>query len=404
MLTDSKGQKAAARMGRPPPARVVDLPRAVARLGDRASRLVTFLGRVDPLADAVVETIESLPPGAGWRLVGDASAHGIASVPAARVPESFRALFGQIEETPVWADWKTIDHGGQLLIRSGFLGGIVLGTKSLVHGYASPAGNKPLILTGRLEHQASRRLNETARFVQAVCQTRGMRPGADGWQIAIRVRLIHAQVRRMILRSDRWRLEEWGAPINQHDMAGTSLLFSLSVILGLQALGLQIEDEEAERYIQLWRFVSHVLGVDPELIPASMYDATRLAELIATLQGPPDEDSRSLTRALLESSRDAAKTPTEAKNMERRVLFARAMCRHLVGEELADALGVPRTPWSLAVPVVQRLVRGAELVRSTVPFADGRAIAAGNRYWARVVDVGLAGATAEFGLPDRLVA
>jgi hypothetical protein len=384
------------------PARVIDLPRARARLGDRVARLVTFLDRVDPLADAVIETIDALPRGDGWRLVEQAGAHGIASVP--RAPESFRALFRQIEETPVWTDWKTIDRGGELLFRAGFLGGVVLGTKSLIHGYASPAGNKPLVLTGRLEQQASRRLNETARFVQAVSRPRGMRPGGDGWQIAIRVRLIHAQVRSMILRSGRWRADLWGAPINQHDMAGTSLLFSLSVILGLRSLGVQIAEEEAERYVQLWRLVSHVLGVDPELIPGSMYDATGLADMIGAIQGPPDADSVSLTRALLQSPRAEAKTRAEARNMERQVHFAEAMCRHLVGQDLADALEVPRTPWRFTVGIVQRLVRGAELVRSSVPFGDVPAIAVGERYWDRVIAVGLSGAGANFGLPDRLVA
>jgi hypothetical protein len=383
------------------PSRVVDLPRARARLGERAARLVSFLDRVDPLADAAVETIERLPRGEGWRIVEAASARGIATMPEA--PAAIRALFAQIEETPVWADWKTIDHAGNLLVRSGFLGGVVLGAKSLVLGYASPAGNKPLVMTGRLEHQASRRINETARFVQAVCRPRGMRPGGDGWQIAIRVRLIHAQVRHMILKSPGlWRPEAWGAPLNQHDMAGTALLFSHSVITGLRSLGMRVDEDEAERYMQLWRFVGHVLGVEPEVCAASMYDATRLEEAILTLQAPPDDDSRSLTRALLESPRTQAKTPAQKRNAERQVRFGQAMCRHLVGDALANALDVPRSPWSLAVGVVQRLVRGAELVRTSVPFAEGTATAAGNRYWDRVVEVGLAGATAEFALPERL--
>ena len=384
------------------PARAVDVPRARARFGERATRLVSFFDRVDPLGDAAIEAIDAMPPGVGWRTVQDAAARGIASTPNA--PREIRALFAQIEDVPVWTDWKTIDRGGDLLLRAGPLGGIVLGTKSLVHGYASPAGNKPLVLTGRLESQAGRRLNETARFVQAVCRPRGMRPFAEGWQIAVRVRLIHAQVRRMILKSGTWRADLWGAPINQHDMAGTSLLFSLVVIEGLKSLGMHIDADEAERYIQLWRFVGHVLGVEPEINSGSMYDATRLAELIDAIQSSPDSDSRALTRALLDSPRDGAKTPSERRNGERRVRFAEAMCRHLMGDPLADALAVPRTPWRFAVPIVTRLVRGAELLRSSVPFADGSAIAVGNRYWDRVVEIGLAGATAEFALPDKLAA
>jgi hypothetical protein len=384
------------------PSRVVDLPRARARFGDRAVRLAEFLSEVDPLADDAVAAIEAMPTGEGWRVVEQAALRGIASVP--RAPEALRALFAQIERTPVWYDARAIDRAGDVLLRAGPLGGLVLGAGSLVYGYASPAGNKPLVLTGRLEQQAARRVNETARFVQAVCRARGMRPGGDGWQIAIRVRLIHAQVRRMILKTDKWRPELWGAPINQHDMAGTLLLFSYVVVLGLQSLGMTVEAAEAERFIQLWRLVGHVLGVHPELIPASMYDATRLAELIGALQGPPDEDSRALTAALLASPHEGARTPAEVRDAERRTRFGQAMSRHFLGEELADQMGVPRTPWRFAVRVVQRLVRGAELVRTTMPFADDTAVAVGNHYWDRVVAVGLAGATAEFGLPERLIA
>jgi phage-related protein len=334
--------------------------------------------------------------------VEEAATRGIAAV--ADAPREIRALFAQIEEVPVWTDWKTIDRGGDLLMRAGPLGGVVLGARSLVIGYASPAGNKPLVLTGRLEHQAARRINETARFVQAVCRARGMRPGAEGWQIAVRVRLIHAQVRRMILKSGSWRADQWGAPINQHDMAGTCLLFSLVVIEGLRSLGLQVDSEEAERYLQLWRFVGHVLGLEPELTPGSMYDATRLAELIAAIQGPPDDDSRALTRALLDSPRTGAKTSADLLNAQRRTRFGEAACRHLVGETLADALAIPRTTWRFSVPILTRLVRGAELLRASVSFPDGPAIAVGSRYWDRVVQVGLAGATAEFVLPDKLAA
>jgi hypothetical protein len=383
------------------PARAVDLPRARARFGDSAARLVTFLNRADPLADAAVEEIEALPQGQGWAVVTQAAAQGIRSVP--RPPPSIDALFQQIEVTPVWADWKIIDRGGDLLFRSGLLGGFVLGAKSLVHGYASPGGNKPLMFTGRLEQQAARRVNETARFIQAVCRTRGMRPGADGWQIAIRVRLIHAQVRRMILKTGRWRAELWGAPVNQHDMAGTSLLFSLSIIVGLRSLGVQISSDDAEHYLQLWRFIGHVLGVEPELNPASMYDAIRLAEMIAALQGPPDDDSRALTRALLEIPRgERAETRAQERSIDRRVRFGQAMCRHLVGDEMADALRLPRTRWRFAISALQGAVKGAELARASLPLADEIAVAAGNRYWDRAVEIGLSGATAEFPLPERL--
>ena len=382
------------------PARFKNAAAARGRYGDRVDRLAPYLLRTDPLADALAAAIDAMPAGQGWRIFNDAASKGIAAVPDAPAP--FRAFFEQVEHVPAWVDWKTIDRGGNALMRAGPLGGIVLGVKSLVHGYASPAGNKPLIFSGRLKEQASRRLNETARFVQAVCSPRGLRPHADGYLITLRVRVIHAHVRLMIARTGRWNEAEWGAPANQHDMAGTQLLFSLSVLEGLRTLGVRFSRDDADRYMQLWRYVGHLIGVDAELQPTGEYDAARLAEIIAATQGDPDDDSRALTAALLGAPLTEATTPTSMRNAERRVRFAEAMCRELVGDELADKLAVPRTSWRLAVPLVRRLVSGAELVRESVPFTDRHARAAGNRYWERVVEVGLAGATAEFGLPERL--
>src|SRR5436190_2004130 len=83
--------------------------------------------------------------------------------------------------------------------RRGLLGGLVLGARSLIYGYASPAGNKPLVLSGRLREAAAPRLHETSKFVSAIVRPGGLRPGGEGWRISVRVRLMHAQVRRMIL-------------------------------------------------------------------------------------------------------------------------------------------------------------------------------------------------------------
>jgi hypothetical protein len=287
-------------------------------------------------------------------------------------------------------------------MRAGPLGGAVLGARSLVLGYASPAGNKPLVLSGRLKEQAPTRLNETARFVQAVCRPGGMRPFADGWRITVKVRLMHAQVRRMILRSDRWNEAAWGAPINQHDMAATTLLFSVAMIDGLRKLGVRVDAEEAERYVHLWRWVGRVIGVDGGLLPASEADAVRLAELIAATMAPPDQDSRELTSALFAVPFVGAVTPRQKRDAARRALFGTTVCRELVGDELADALSVPRNPARFAMPVLRRLVAGVERFKRAVPFAERGAVAAGARYWDRVVAIGLQGATYEFALPHRL--
>ena len=283
----------------PLPSRFVNGAAAALAYGDAAIRLGGFLMRTDPLADRVVEWIAEQPKGVGWEMISRATTLGIQRVQDAPAP--LREFFQSVETTPTWVDWKTIERGGELLLRSGALGGIVLGARSLVMGYASPGGNKPLALTGRLEEQAPRRLNETARFVHAVSVKGGMRPFAEGNRITIKVRLMHAQVRRMLLKSDKWHTEKWGIPINQHDMVATTLLFSKTVIDGLRILGMNISRDEAEDSLHLWKYVGYLIGVEEELLPATEREATRVADIILATQGDPDEDSKALTRALLRS-------------------------------------------------------------------------------------------------------
>ena len=382
------------------PSRYVNLASARLRYGDRVDRLGQFLTKVDGPADLVVDAIEQLPKGEGWRLFEQGLRGGSAVIPGA--PRAMRDLFDEVCEVPAWVDWSTCDRGGELLMRVGVLGGAVLGSRSLVLGYASPGGNKPLVLSGRLQEQALRRLNETARFVQAVSRPGGMRPFADGWQITLKVRLIHAQVRRMILKTGKWDGDAYGAPVNQHDMAGTTLLFSVAIIDGLRKLGVRIDSDEGERYVHLWRWVGTVIGVDPELLPVSEPDAMRLADLIEATMGPPDQDSRDLTKALFDAAWDGAVTRKQRRDAARKHLFGTTLCRELVGDEIADALRVPRNTFRFAMPMVRRLVSGVERFTRAVPFAERGAIVAGTHYWNRVVEIGLQGATYEFTLPSRL--
>ncbi len=363
-------------------------------------RLGAFLTRVDPLADAVVADLEGHK--GGLALFDAACRHGRAATPAA--PDSFHALLESVERVPFWVDWNVIDRGGELLLRAGVLGGLVLGLRSLVLGYTSPAGNKPLVWSGQLKTQAPRRLNETAKFVKATISPRAMRPRGEGWRITLKVRLMHAQVRRMILKTGRWDASAWGAPINQHDMLGTSLLFSIALMQGLRTLGVRIPAAEADAYVQLWRWSGFLSGIETELLPATEVEAEAIAELIAATEAEPDDDARELTRALLEAPLRMATTPRERARAQRGYEFSAAMCRELIGDERADALHLarPRAGWRLSLPLVRRLVNSVELVRQRVPYGDVPAVWAGTRYWDRVVAVGLAGATAEFALPQRL--
>jgi hypothetical protein len=185
-------------------------------------------------------------------------------------------------------------------------------------------------------------------------------------------------------------------------MSATGLLFSIFLLDGVRQLGLRFRPEEVDDFLHLWRYSSHLMGVDPALQVASEADAHRLADLVLATQGPPDDDSRALFQALMNAGVAASKTPRDVKLAKRRAHFAHAICRELLGDEMADGLGVERSSWAYALPSVKRIVRATERVRAAVPRVQSRAAIAGARYWKNVVMLGLEGATTEFVLPEKL--
>src|SRR5215468_2692531 len=379
------------------PTRFVRLEQARRRFGPRVDRMGVLFGGGDPLADAAVEALAQRTPEEREHLVDQALRGESGPVPA-----ELRTLRETLSALPFWADLERARRGGEVLLRTGFFGGIVLGFRSLVAGYCSPAGNKPLAFSGRLREAAPRRLSETSRFVSLVYQPGSFAPGAPGWVAATRVRLMHAQIRRMLRASPRWNAAAWGEPINQVDMAGTTLLFSLALVDGLRMLGFRIERDDCEDVLHLWRIGGWILGVEPELLCATEPEARVLWELLETTQEPPDADSAALAAALLEGPLHEARTPEQRARARRFLPVAYGIGRYLIGDRYADALGYPRTPWRLVAPALRTLISGTGKLVGRLPGVDRLTLEAGLRYWRRTVEVGLRGEEARFELPARV--
>jgi len=385
------------------PTRVHRRAEAQAHFGEQAARVLPQLHCTDGLADAAVACLNALDPAAAEDLLQRGVQGGPRAVPEA--PEALRACLEDAWKVPAWVDEAACDEAGRLLFRSGVLGGMVLGTKSLVLGYASPGGNKPLALSGRLSRPeyAGKRLAETAKFVTAVSEPGGMRPGALGHQITLRVRLMHARVRALVLSSGQWRSEDWGHPINQHDMLATILVFSAAFIEGIGQLGVEVSNAEADAYTHLWSRVGQVIGVQPDLLPGDAWQALRSAQLIELTQGPPDDDARALVSSYFEAPLLSAQGPEQRRQARVRVAMGQAIAKYLLGDELALQLGLHDVRGAGLPAVVSNLVGGAERIRRLSPRANAWAVRRGREHWAEAVRLGLAGGVADFVLPQQLM-
>ncbi len=366
--------------------------------GPRAEKYVELLWRTDPLAEAVMEEFARLPE-SEWRALLDlALAKGLDAVPHA--PEPLRALFRQLESIPFWVDRDRCNLGGATFLRCR-LGFAALAMLALPIIYSWPAGNKPLALSGQLVHRASQRLKDTTRYVFAVCQPEGLSRFSEGFAMTVRVRLIHAQVRRLLLASGQWRSEAWGAPINQCHMAGTNLMFSVGVLDGLTRLGYRFERVEREALVHLWRYAGYLLGVEHELLIADEFEGHRLLDLMFAFEPQPDDDSRALVDALMQTSF------TYIRNFKVGCWCSVDLCygisRALIGDEQAASLGFPKTRWKWMVPAIRPATWLVETARRFSTRVQALAKVAGPKAFRHLLsERGLKGRTGEFVIPRRI--
>lgn len=382
--------------------RVVHQHEARARFGDLVDRVSPYLLETDPFADRAVLELSGLEPMRRHEAIGAALAGAAFGRPSdAVVLVALEELVASSKQVPPWVDWDRIDRAGRIFWRAGLLGGLTLGLRCLVYGYSAPAGNKPLALSGALTKMADRRLAETGRFITATCRPGQMRPGGEGFVMTVRVRLMHAQVRALIGARSDW-CQEWGAPINQHDMLATILLFSCVFVDGIRKLGVRVSRQEADDFQHLFRWVGTVIGVAPELLPSNYEEASRLAEYVRLTQGPPDDDARELVEALLAGPLRAASSEAQRRSAERHVAVVRGLCRGLLDKETADGLGLPKDGFARLLPGVKTTFSILESLRRRVPRLDPFVESLGERYWDFSLTKGLQDEPAQFRLPEKL--
>lgn len=255
----------------------------------------------DPVAEAFVDEVYlAKGQSVGRAMVDRALARGVDAVEDA--PASLRRLFAELETSPAWMDAKLVDLGARVFRRFGthmhsFAGAITL------EGYRESSVAKPLAFTGAYTGEsAQRRFLETASFWIDVSEPRGLEPGGAGRATALRVRLMHVFVRRRLLAHPRWDLEAWGVPISQSDALLTLMGGSFVPGYGLKLLGYRTSREEIEAMMHFWRYVGHLMGVQPRWYPANVDEALGLM-FTSMVKGARNsgEDGTNLARSYLDS-------------------------------------------------------------------------------------------------------
>ena len=248
---------------------------------------------------------------AGWThnaaLEGDWSAGSGADPAVTRTLEDYLA---QGRRLPDWADVDKIRRAEAIFMEQGPLSCTLLFCTSLPECYLLPQLAEVLHIAGQLEQHTEHRIRQTAAMVFPVMMQGGLTdPQGAGVAQVLKVRLIHATIRHLILRGDPervrgrvpamgaaaaggppangggmyavlaehgWDVDAQGLPCNQIELAYTLLTFSYSVLKGMRTLGLALPREDEEAYLHAWNVMGHVLGVRRELMAWTMEEASVL--------------------------------------------------------------------------------------------------------------------------------
>ncbi|KAJ9049016.1 hypothetical protein DSO57_1028871 [Entomophthora muscae] len=279
----------------------------------------------DPLAD---EALSHLGPGDKiTNMPNMASAH-----------PAVQALHRQVTTVPSWVDFDQILRGQTLFWSYQPLCMGILLNASLVGGFGAKRVTSTLQCTNYLANRdtAWKRMVETAFMVQDVMSFGTLGVGGTGWRAALKVRLMHAQVRRHVLRQSKYDQEANGIPINQEDLLSTLMVFSTTVIYSLRRLGVDVSEQDAEDYVATWRYVGYIMGVDHLHHFKSYRDTLVLKESVMVHLLDPDSSCAELANTVIEA----------CENRPPLFLSKGASCaltRRLLGDEWADRLGLPKS-------------------------------------------------------------
>ena len=313
--------------------------RARALNPELAAKYVEHTAVGDPEADDVIDALASFDQREAHRFIQAGMEQD--SKALADAPLALREFFERIETPPAWFDPDSVHAGcrafheySDLFIPAFFV---------VTLQNAATLISKAFYMTGRVKTaHGLRRIRQNTRHFIEIMLPGALEPHGEGWKLSVRIRLVHAQVRRFIRASRNWDEAEFGVPLSAAHLALSSANFSATMLWQAERLGARPGAESRASFMQIWRYASWLIGSPEPLLLEG--DESRTAELhrIATAcEPPPGDESAVIANALVNAVPQVAGVvdPVEQRKM---ALHVFRVSRALLGNEVADRLRFPR--------------------------------------------------------------
>jgi len=287
---------------------------------------------------------------------------------------------------PDWVDAEQLKMGGDVFQDHLFTSFMVLGCASLPICYVCRPDVKVLSFTRRLIDDAPKRLVETAQMVTDVMSSGGLKIegghlAGKGVQSILKIRLIHASIRHLLVhkekilaahahaddinhdnfllayvfdslqeqcnwygdsKPDAWNEVEDGVPINKEALAETLLTFSYLILRGLEKIGVHLNVKQQNAFLHSWNIAGYVLGVDEAFLKVfnTYPSADVIYNQIIQRRFGKTQDGILLEQSLLEVFSDNAGRLIPFGRILHVRRLARLVSSKLISEECYTALGL----------------------------------------------------------------
>ena len=183
------------------------IEKALAHDRERASNYFkhTLIG--DPVADEMLEECSSLERAELYLFIQAGMDEDKAAL--ADAPAALREFFKGMDSLPDWFNdvpempGVRAFHRNSALVVGAMVGGV------LVEGFTTNI-SRSFFLSGRLRDQGVRRLQQNNRHMLEIFMPGGLDRQGDGFKLSVRIRLVHAQIRRLLSRSEDWDMGSLG--------------------------------------------------------------------------------------------------------------------------------------------------------------------------------------------------
>ena len=280
-------------------------------------------------------------------------------------PELVRDFFEKMDVLPDWFSYAETEpgirgfHANSALILQAFVAGV------LVEGFTTNI-SRSFVITGRLREQGVRRLKQNNRHVFEIFLPNGLQRYADGWKLSVRIRLIHAQIRRLLNGSKDWDADTWGVPLSAAHIGFAASAFSGRLLKHSESMGASFSKEEREGFMLVWRYSAYLMGVPETILFQNEDEALRLYDIATMCEPPIDFESIIMANSLVNSVPLVVdiEDPEERQNLAKLVY---SVSRALIGNDVADQLNFPKQRIFGVLPWIRLQARYNRAMQKLLP-------------------------------------